>query len=48
MSGTTPDGNPNMDYDAHNSTYAKFLQITKVGIILLVLLLAAMKYFLIA
>ena len=48
MSGTTPDGNPNMDYDAHNGTYAKFLQITKFGIIFLVLLLATMKYFLIA
>ncbi len=43
----TTEGNPNMDYAAHNSTYASFLRITKYGIISLVLLLLAMRYFLV-
>ena len=52
MKGITMDldtnrGNPNMDYDAHNETYARFLRFTKFGIIFLVLLLAGMKFFLV-
>ena len=48
MGVDTSGGNPNMDYNEHNSTYAGFLRLTKYGIIFLVLLLAAMKFFLIA
>ena len=48
MGVDTTGGNSNMDYAAHNQTYAAFLRITKFGIIFLVLLLLAMKFFLIA
>lgn len=47
MGVDTSGGNPNMDYNEHNGTYASFLRITKFGIIFLVLLLAAMKFFLV-
>ncbi len=36
-----------MDYSEHNKTYAGFIRITKVAIVLLVLLLAGMKIFLV-
>ena len=36
-----------MDYAQHNETYAGFLKITKYAIVFLVLLLAAMKFFLV-
>jgi Bacterial aa3 type cytochrome c oxidase subunit IV len=48
MGVDTSGGNSKMDYNAHNGTYASFLKITKYGIIALVLLLAVLKYFLIA
>jgi hypothetical protein len=36
-----------MDYDAHKTTYAGFLKLTKIAIVLLVLLLVGMKVFLV-
>jgi Bacterial aa3 type cytochrome c oxidase subunit IV len=36
-----------MDYPQHNETYGRFLRFTKIAIVLLVLLLAGMKYFLV-
>jgi len=36
-----------MDYAEHQRTYAGFLRFTKISIIALVLLLAAMKIFLV-
>ena len=36
-----------MDYAQHNETYVGFLKITKYAIVFLVLLLAAMKFFLV-
>ncbi len=36
-----------MDYNEHNRTYAGFLRFTKIAIVLLVLLLAGMKIFLV-
>ncbi|MEQ1576671.1 MAG: aa3-type cytochrome c oxidase subunit IV [Hyphomicrobium sp.] len=48
MGVNTTGGNPNMDYNEHNSTYANFLRLTKFGIIFLVILLVAMKVFLVA
>ncbi len=47
MAGNTSGGHPAMDYAEHNRTYAKFISFTKWGIISLVVLLAAMKYFLV-
>jgi Bacterial aa3 type cytochrome c oxidase subunit IV len=43
----TSKGHPAMDYAEHNRTYAGFLQFTKYSIIALVVLLAAMKFFLV-
>jgi hypothetical protein len=43
----TSGGHPAMDYTEHNRTYAGFLKFTKISIVLLVLLLAAMKVFLV-
>ncbi len=40
-------GHPSMDYNEHNRTYDGFLKLTKIGIVLLVVLLAAMRYFLV-
>ena len=36
-----------MDYEQHQETYAGFLRLTKITIVFLVLLLAAMKFFLV-
>ena len=36
-----------MDYTEHDKTYAKFIKLTKISIVFLVLLLAAMKFFLV-
>jgi hypothetical protein len=47
MGVDTSKGNPAMDYNEHTRTYAGFLQVTKISIILLVLLLAGMAYFLV-
>lgn len=47
MGEHTTGGNPNMDYNEHNSTYAGFLRLTKYGIIFLVLLLISMRLFLV-
>ena len=47
MSVDTSHGHKDMDYDEHNRTYAGFLKITKIAIVLLVLLMAGMKYFLV-
>ena len=43
----TSGGHPAMDYSEHNKTYSGFIRFTKVAIVLLVLLLAGMKYFLV-
>ncbi len=47
MSLDTSNGHPDMDYAAHRDTYAGFLRLTKISIVLLVLLLAGMKLFLV-
>ena len=36
-----------MDYAAHQETYGRFLWLTKISIVALVVLLAAMKVFLV-
>lgn len=38
---------PAMDYDQHMNTYKGFLRYSKVGIVLIVLLLAGMYHFLV-
>ncbi|MGQ0457801.1 MAG: aa3-type cytochrome c oxidase subunit IV [Hyphomicrobium sp.] len=43
----TKGGHQAMDYNEHNKTYAGFLRITKISIVLLVLLLVGMKVFLV-
>ena len=43
----TSGGHSAMDYQAHNETYGRFLRYTKIAIVGLVLLLAAMKVFLV-
>ncbi len=40
-------GHPAMDYAAHEHTYKRFLLLTKVMIVFLVLLLSGMAYFLV-
>ena len=47
MGVNTSGGHSAMDYAEHNKTYAGFLRFTKIAIVLLVLLLAGMKYFLV-
>lgn len=47
MSVDTSKGHPAMDYNQHVETYSGFLRISKIGIVLLVLLLAGMYYFLV-
>lgn len=47
MGVNTSGGHPAMDYNEHNKTYAGFLRLTKIAIVLLVLLLAGMKVFLV-
>lgn len=47
MALDTSGSNPNMDYNAHNATYASFLRLSKIGIVALVILLVAMWYFLV-
>jgi Bacterial aa3 type cytochrome c oxidase subunit IV len=47
MSVDTSHGHSAMDYNEHNRTYSGFLSLTKYAIIFLVLLLAAMRYFLV-
>lgn len=47
MGVNTTGGHPAMDYAEHNKTYAGFIRLTKISIVLLVLLLAGMKYFLV-
>ncbi len=47
MSVDTSNGHPAMDYHQHNDTYHAFLRFSKVGIVLLVLLLAGMYLFLV-
>jgi len=39
-------GNPNMDYAQAEHTYTQFLRFAKVGVVLLVLLMAGMAFFL--
>jgi hypothetical protein len=43
----TSGGHSAMDYSEHNRTYAGFLRLIKISIVLLVLLLAGMKIFLV-
>lgn len=43
----TSGGHSAMDYSEHNRTYAGFIRFTKISIVLLVLLLAGMKIFLV-
>lgn len=38
---------PAMDYDQHIETYKAFLRYSKIGIVLIILLLAGMYYFLV-
>lgn len=47
MGHDTSGKHPAMDYEQHDETYGRFLRFTKIAIVLLVLLLAAMKYFLV-
>ena len=47
MAVDTSKGHHDMDYAEHNRTYAGFLKLTKIAIVLLVLLLAGMKFFLV-
>lgn len=47
MSVDTSSGNPAMDYAEHTRTYSGFIRITKISIVLLVILLAGMKAFLV-
>ena len=47
MAGNNSGGHPAMDYAEHNRTYANFIGWTKVGIVSLVVLLVAMKFFLV-
>ena len=47
MGVDTTGGHSAMDYAEHNRTYAGFLKLTKISIVLLVLLLAGMKVFLV-
>ena len=47
MGVNTTGGHSAMDYAEHNKTYAGFIRFTKIAIVLLVLLLAGMKYFLV-
>jgi Bacterial aa3 type cytochrome c oxidase subunit IV len=47
MGVDTSKGHHAMDYAEHNKTYAGFLKLTKYAIIGLVILLAAMKVFLV-
>ncbi len=47
MNVDKPGGHPAMDYPQHEDTYGRFLRFTKIAIVLLVLLLAGMKYFLV-
>lgn len=47
MSVDTSNGHPAMDYNQHTETYKGFLRIAKIGIVLLVLLLAGMYVFLV-
>lgn len=47
MSVDTSNGHPAMDYNQHVGTYNAFLRYSKVGIVLLVLLLGGMYYFLV-
>jgi hypothetical protein len=47
MSVDTSKGHPAMDYNQHNGTYNAFLRYSKVGIVLLVLLLGGMYYWLV-
>lgn len=43
----TSEGHKAMDYDEHTRTYEGFINATKYGTVALVLLLAAMAYFLV-
>lgn len=47
MSIDLSSGHPEMNYPQHDETYRRFLRYTRNSIIFLVLLLAAMKYFLV-
>lgn len=47
MSVDTSEGHPAMDYSEHQKTYKGFLMVSKIGGILIVLLLAWMAIFLI-
>jgi hypothetical protein len=47
MGVDTNGGHPAMDYEEHKRTYAGFLRMTQIGIVSLVILLAAMAYFLV-
>ena len=47
MSVDTSNGHPAMDYNQHKDTYNAFLRFSKIGIVLLVLLLAGMYVFLV-
>jgi hypothetical protein len=47
MSVDTSRGHPAMDYKEHNRTYAGFVSLVKISVVLLVLLLVGMYVFLV-
>lgn len=47
LSVDTSGGHPAMDYAEHERTYAGFLRLAQISIILIVILLAGMAYFLV-
>jgi hypothetical protein len=47
MSVDTSKGHPAMDYNQHVGTYNAFLRFSKIGIVLIILLLAGMYFFLV-
>ena len=47
MSVDTSRGHAAMDYNEHNRTYAGFIRLTQIAVVVLVLLLAGMYVFLV-
>ena len=47
MSVDTSNGHPAMDYDQHKGTYNAFLRYSKIGIVLIIMLLVGMYLFLV-
>lgn len=47
MAVDTENGHPAMDYAEHIRTYQGFLQLTKIGVITTIIVLAGMAFFLV-